>query len=379
MAAKKTSTNGAGDAAAAVKTATKTKRSYLKQSDVPKLTLAEAVRLPQSIYDDFAGKPTAPYQLAIALDTTPASSIWEDLTGASIAYGLTKGGSNASEIALTELGKRLVAPTEEGQDVAARAEAAIKPTILNQFLTRYNRAKFPQEKIARNVLVEMGVPADRLDRVLQIITSNGAYAGILRATKTGPFVALEDPVLPTDISAADEGEEGADLSGAETLDPDESPQPDEPRAPAALTPTTTTTPRVFITHGKNEEILKQLEELLKFGKFEPVVAKEHETVAKPVPDKVIEDMRTCSAAIIHVATEEKLLDETGKEHTKINENVLIEIGAALALYGRNFILLVPEGLKLPSNLQGLYRCDYQGDSLDYDATMKLLKAFNDFR
>src|SRR5689334_15723516 len=139
MAAKKGSTNGTGDAAQAVKTATKSKRSYLKQSDVPKLTLAEAVKLPQALYDDFAGKAAAPYQLAIALDTTPGSSNWEELTGASMAYGLTKGGSNASEISLTDLGKRIVAPTEEGQDVEARAEAAILPTMLNQFFTRYNR------------------------------------------------------------------------------------------------------------------------------------------------------------------------------------------------------------------------------------------------
>jgi Predicted nucleotide-binding protein containing TIR-like domain len=39
-----------------------------------------------------------------------------------------------------------------------------------------------------------------------------------------------------------------------------------------------------------------------------------------------------------------------------NSNVLIEIGAAMALYDRNFILLVEEGTKLPSNLQGLYEC-----------------------
>jgi len=34
---------------------------------------------------------------------------------------------------------------------------------------------------------------------------------------------------------------------------------------------------------------------------------------------------------------------------------------------------------LPSNLQGLYRCDFEGDRIDYDATMKLLKTFSQFR
>jgi predicted nucleotide-binding protein len=93
----------------------------------------------------------------------------------------------------------------------------------------------------------------------------------------------------------------------------------------------------------------------------------------------MDDMRSCAAAIIHVGTEMKLLDDGGKEHRSLNENVLIEIGAAMALYKRNFILLVERGLTLPSNLQGLNEVRYDGDRLDYEATMKLLKAFNDFR
>lgn len=136
--------------------------------------------------------------------------------------------------------------------------------------------------------------------------------------------------------------------------------------------------RVFITHGKNKKILEQVKELVVFGKFEPVIAQERETAAKPVPEKVMDDMRTCRAAVIHVDVERMLLDEKGIQVPQINGNVLIEIGAAMALYGRNFILLVEEGVALPSNLQGLYECRYKGDELNMVATMKLLKAFNDF-
>lgn len=106
---------------------------------------------------------------------------------------------------------------------------------------------------------------------------------------------------------------------------------------------------------------------------------EQETVSKPVPDKVMDDMRSCAAAIIHVGTEQRLIDPDGKEHRILNPNVLIEIGGAMALYGRKFILLVEKGVSLPSNLQGLYEVRYEGDRLDYESTMKLLKAFNDFR
>ncbi|WP_299803241.1 TIR domain-containing protein [Tardiphaga sp.] len=119
--------------------------------------------------------------------------------------------------------------------------------------------------------------------------------------------------------------------------------------------------------------------MLAFGNFEPVVSVERETTAIPVPEKVFEDMRSCSAGVIHVGSEGKYLDKDGNELTKLNDNVLIEIGAAMALYGKKVILLVERGVILPSNLQGLYRCDFEGDKLEYDSTMKLLKTFSQFR
>ena len=136
--------------------------------------------------------------------------------------------------------------------------------------------------------------------------------------------------------------------------------------------------RVFITHGRNRKILDQVKELVAYGKFEAVVAMEHETAAKPVPKKVMDDMRTCKAAVIHVSAEDVLYDKEGNEVPQINDNVLIEIGAAMALYGEKFVLLVEEGVSLPSNLQGLYECRYEGDELNMPATMKLLKAFSEF-
>lgn len=137
--------------------------------------------------------------------------------------------------------------------------------------------------------------------------------------------------------------------------------------------------KVFISHGKNKEIVAQLKELLSFGRFTPVVSIERDTTSIPVPEKVFQDMRECAAAVIHVMSEGELLDPAGNSIPHINENVLIEIGAAIALYQKRFVLLVQKGVKLPSNLQGLYRCEYEGAKLDYEATMKLLKTFNQFR
>jgi predicted nucleotide-binding protein len=63
----------------------------------------------------------------------------------------------------------------------------------------------------------------------------------------------------------------------------------------------------------------------------------------------------------------------------LNQNVLIEIGAAMALYVRRFILLVKQGVELPSNLHGLYGVRYVGDKLDGDVTIRLLKAINEMK
>jgi len=46
----------------------------------------------------------------------------------------------------------------------------------------------------------------------------------------------------------------------------------------------------------------------------------------------------------------------------------------VALYGKKVFLLVERGVALPSNLQGLNRCDFEGDKLEYDSTQKLLKG-----
>jgi len=39
----------------------------------------------------------------------------------------------------------------------------------------------------------------------------------------------------------------------------------------------------------------------------------------------------------------------------------------MALYGKKTILLVERGVALPTNPQGLYRCEYEGDRLDYES------------
>lgn len=358
------------------------KRTYYKQSDFPLTSLQQAQKIASAIVDNFAGDGGSPPDVALALGISPTSSAWPALTGAAIAYGLIDGGINANTMKLTNLGKRLVAPEAEGEDLIARREAILRPKVLRDFFERYRRAKFPNDVIARNVLKSMSLPADRVESGLEIIKDNGRYAGIIRETPTGPFVNLDSPGVPAPTATPE-------FPTHNTLDATEPASQEIAAAAAPVTPAAAPSPataaltakanRVFITHGKQKAIVVQIKELLAFGNFDPVVSVEREATAIPVPEKVFEDMRSCSAGVIHVGAEGKYLDKDGTELTKLNDNVLIEIGAAMALYGKKVILLVERGVTLPSNLQGLYRCEFEGDKLEYESTMKLLKTFSQFR
>ncbi len=134
---------------------------------------------------------------------------------------------------------------------------------------------------------------------------------------------------------------------------------------------------VFIAGSKGGKIVDQLTEILTFGRFDPIVSEGYDGASASTPGKLVRDMRSCSTAVIHVAADQILYDENDKRHPTLNDEALIQIGAAMALYGGNFILLVQEGVQLPSHLGGFYECRYEGEKLDGEATMQLLKAFND--
>ncbi len=134
--------------------------------------------------------------------------------------------------------------------------------------------------------------------------------------------------------------------------------------------------RVFITHGKNMELVEQVETVLQIAEIDYEVAVKEESSAIPVSEKVFSAMRRCSAGVIIVSAEQV---NNGSATPHINPNVLIEIGAAFVLYDRKVILIWEKGVPVPSNLQGLYRCEFEGTELGWTSGMKLMKAMKEFR
>jgi hypothetical protein len=214
----------------------------------------------------------------------------------------------------------------------------------------------PSDLIARNVLQqEFSVPSERLDDVLATLKDNGAYVGFIQDTKTGPFVSIEDP-RPSPVTVPSEPPVKSDPKAPPADSPEAIPNATQ-IAESELRKEAQTTFRVFITHGKNMQIVEQVKDVLELYDIDYEIAVEEETTAIPVSQKVLGAMRRCQAGVMIVSADEPLGDPS---LSKINNNVLIEIGAAFVLYDQKVVLLWDKTLKVPSNLQGLYRCEFEG-------------------
>jgi predicted nucleotide-binding protein len=245
-------------------------------------------------------------------------------------------------------------------------EACQKVPVFQSFYQRYRDAKLPSDEYAQKLLKdEFGVPEEHSDECYHLIVNNGRFSGIIRDLAGAPRVVFETtPISGVELEGA--GKEAEEAEEEITKEKKEELPKEEVKKP-----------RVFISHSKNKKIVDQIKQILDFGQFEYVVAEETETTAIPIPDKIFGLMRDCDCAIINVSADEQ--EKRADETYGINPNVLVEIGAAFLKYNKKVILLVDKRINLPSNLQGLYRSEYEGDELTFSTAMKLQKALTDFR
>jgi hypothetical protein len=335
-----------------------------KQRPFPRNTLEDALRFAQTIQDQNNGKPMKRIFIADHLKIKPESTNFKYLISASFKYGLTQGNEKSEYINLTPLGESVV-KAKGTERVPFLQEACQKVPVFQSFYQRYRDAKLPTDEYAKKLLKdEFDVPPEHVDECHNLIVTNGRFSGIIREVAGASRAVFETTPI---VSPEGEGEEEAEGEAKKKKE----------GLPAELATEETKKPRVFISHSKNKKIVDQIKQILDFGQFQHVVAEETETTAIPIPDKIFGLMRDCDCAIINVSADEQ--EKRADETYGINPNVLIEIGGAFLKYNKKVILLVDKKVQLPSNLQGLYRSEYEGDELTFNTAMKLQKALTDFR
>lgn len=346
-------------------TATNTTRSRISQADIPSMSLEKAQRIPQALADNYGSQATRPLDVASALVMQPSSGGFRVLCGAAIGYGLTEGGPNAPAVSLSGLGRRVVRPTEVDDDKLALREAALKPTIANQFYTKYDGSPLPPKTIAQNVLATFAVPNDRTSDVYDLLIENARYVGFLKTIKDKEYIDIGGPVSSgtttpirstTPVSPPDESDELDD----DGLDAGVLPEAPAPPTLAAPSPKNA----IFVGHGGNRKPMEQLIKILNEYRIPYKQAIGEPNRARPIPQKVAETMRECGAAILVFTADVEYFDANGRSTWRPSENVSHELGAASVLYGERIVVFKETGIDLPSNFSSVGYIEFEKDKLD---------------
>jgi predicted nucleotide-binding protein len=343
------------------------KRAYVSQTDVPNNSLEDALRISRALVDNYAGKGATPLQVASALNMSPSSGTFRNLCGSSIAYGLTSGGYNAKEIATELLAKRILTPLDEGDDVAARREAALKPRILGEFIRKYENSPLPRHDIALNVLTEMGVPRERAESVYTLILDTAQSVGLIREIKSKQYIDLSGVHVAAKLEDADG--EADQLDELASLPP----TPESNVRPASKE----LGQGIFVAHGKNKKPLDQLKRILEQFRIPYKVAVDEPNLGRPIGAKVKEIMESCNCAILIFTADEEFQDKNGNPVWRPSENVVYELGASGFLYGSRIVILKEETVEFPANFRDLGHISFAKDQLEAKS-MDVLKELIGF-
>lgn len=245
----------------------------------PVNTLTESLKIAEAMKKNYAGDPTDPIDIADLLDTTLNSSGFRNLLASSHRYGLTTGSYKAKKIVLTPLGKSIVESTNDEQKNQALVDALTKPPVFKKLLQKYDRKDFPKQEIIEKVLKnEFDIPAHRSEQCANVIIANVNKFNLIHQ-KTN-ILRLEYSTSTT-IKHPTEAVESEDTDSDDTDEVNPEVIPKRPQNES-----TEIIPNVFISHSKNENILKQLKTMLEFGGYKYVIAKDIETTAIPIPENI---------------------------------------------------------------------------------------------
>ena len=151
--------------------------------------------------------------------------------------------------------------------MAARREAVLKPRVFGDFLGSMMEMRFRGIDIALNVLEDYGVPREKASEVLDRIDASARSVGFIEEIRGKSYVTLQGAAAGASAELPDVRELPTEEDDVEKTDAraPQVPQPPSPHRGAALTAAIADDQRrrrVFITHGKNRDLVDPIKKLL---------------------------------------------------------------------------------------------------------------------
>lgn len=177
------------------------KSSAAPRRAFPRATLEDAIRIPQVLKDKNGGNPWSPEDLAKALELSKATNTFFYMAAAARDFGLTEGGRDSAQIALTDLGRDLVYAPSKDTEAELKRKAFQNIDLFVRVLGYYKGSRLPEMKYLGNTLErEFGIHRDHHEEFSELFKKNCDYLGIGEG-----FGSANGSVDPSGASAGDAG------------------------------------------------------------------------------------------------------------------------------------------------------------------------------
>lgn len=169
-------------------TETKDKKNQSKpllSSAMPQRTLEDVIKVAELIYKNFAGGETPLSTIAKIIGLGEKSTNMLYVIKACESYGIIDKVSKEG-YTLSEIGRKIVAPTFEGEDKEAIRKAILTPTLMSKIYSDYNKHPIPEDSFFINALEQKyTVPKPKASEIKEILLKNAEFANIITTSNDG--------------------------------------------------------------------------------------------------------------------------------------------------------------------------------------------------
>jgi hypothetical protein len=156
----------------------------ISSAAMPQRPLEEVMEIPRLIYKNFAGGETPLSTIAKIIGIGEKSTNMIYAIKAAESYGIIDK-TQTGQYKLSELGRKIIAPTYAGEDKEAIRQAIMTPTLMSKFYSDYDKHPIPETSYFLNSLEQKyGIPTNKSSEIKDILLDNAKYAEILVVDKT---------------------------------------------------------------------------------------------------------------------------------------------------------------------------------------------------
>lgn len=149
------------------------------QAKFPRHSITKALRIPEAIYQQNAGKPCTMKEAASYTGVGAVSGNFRTEVSSAKKYGFLRA-DGKDRIALDERGRRAVAPQSETDRIDALRQAVLAAPDIADVYSHYRGESLPDEEFFRNALTDrFNIPADKIDEFLEVFSDSVRAAELL--------------------------------------------------------------------------------------------------------------------------------------------------------------------------------------------------------